>query len=279
MTELAPHEEWDLSLPATISQVDSLEERINARGIYTRRLDLYPFDTVAGEMLAKAFSICRSAIILVQSGYPDEAFGLCRSLYECSIYLRFITSSAEKRDELSRRFLEFGVTSKAFWFDLLDKSPKLTDEQREDVIRYKAENQIPGDPKIMLAPWSENKGLIQKASNEPHPADAEDSTKNLRDKQRAIAYTDTSCYVHCTQPGLNTYTHDWKEPIQIRHPYTPSTNTIQKTCMVIQVHLPEIIKYCLYGMQVESLEGPKAQETSSMSTPLKHDEDKSASIH
>ena len=27
--------------------------------------------------------------------------------------------------------------------------------------------------------------------------------------------------------------------------------------MVIQVHLPEIIKYCLYGMQAESLEDLK----------------------
>jgi hypothetical protein len=260
MTELAPNEEWDRSLPATISQVYSLEERINARGIYTRRMDLYPFDTVAGEMIAKAFAICRSAIVLLQSGYPDEAFGLCRSLYECSIYLRYITSDTEKRDELSRKFLEFGVTSKAFWFELLDKSPTLAAEQREDVIRYKAENQIPNDSRAMFAPWSGVKELARTVSKAPHPTDAEDSTEGIRDKQRAIAYTDTSCYVHCTQPGLNTYTHDWKEPIQTQHPYTPSTNTIQKTCMVIQVHLPEIIKYCLYGMQAESLEDLKPKK-------------------
>ena len=115
MVESTPHEKQDVTLNATIALVDRLENCVNAHQIYTRRPDTYPFDIVAGEMLAKAFSICRAAILLIQCGYPDEAFGLCRSLYECSTYLRYITRDSEKRDELSRKFIRFGETSKALW--------------------------------------------------------------------------------------------------------------------------------------------------------------------
>jgi hypothetical protein len=97
------------TLQSTIEFIDSLEKTVNAMRIYTRRLDQYPFDTVAGELISKCFALSRSAILLTQSGYPDEGFGLCRSLYESSIYLRYITQDIEQRDERARKFLEFGV--------------------------------------------------------------------------------------------------------------------------------------------------------------------------
>jgi hypothetical protein len=172
----------DFSLPATIEIISKLEKTINDLGIYTRRLDIYPFDTVAGEMLSKAFALSRAAALLVEHGYPDEAFGLCRSLYECSIYLRYITQ--QERDERANKFLEFGVTSKAFWFDLLDKGSKLTPAERQDIEQYKAENQIPDDPKRITQPWSEVRKFIEKVSKEPHPIDPDTSTEAFRLKER-----------------------------------------------------------------------------------------------
>jgi Family of unknown function (DUF5677) len=253
-------EEQYFSLEATIEHIDALEKTINDLCIYTRRYDFYPFDTVAGEMLAKAFALSRSAVLLVQNGYPDEAFGLCRSLYESAIYLRFITQDPDRRDERSAAFLEFGVTSKAFWFDLLDKSATLTEEEREDIQRYKAENKIPDDPKRVTRPWSGNWKLIEKVAKEPHPTDSEASTEEFRLKEKAIAYTDTSSYVHCTQPGLNSYTYQWTEPIIVRNSRSLETNTAQKTCMLIQVHLREIVRYCLLGLGVVSLDDLKSRE-------------------
>jgi Family of unknown function (DUF5677) len=262
MLASAPHEEWDLSVRATTRRLKALEKNINSRRIFPRALDLYPFDTVAGEMLGKAFAICRAALVLIKNGFPDEAFSLCRSLYECSTYLRYITCDIEKRDERSRKFLEFGVTSKAFWYSLLDKSSTLTDSEREDAARYKDENQIPDDPRTMFAPWSGERKLGEKVSAAQHPIDADDSTATTRENHRALAFTDTSCYVHCTQPGLNTFSHEWRAPFQIVRSYAPSTNTPEKVCMVIQVTLPEIVRYCLYGMDVEALENLKPRRHS-----------------
>jgi hypothetical protein len=256
-------DEQAFSLEATIGHIDTLEKTINDLQVYTRRSGTYPFDTVAGEMLAKAFALSRSAILLVQHGYPDEAFGLCRSLYECSIYLRYITRERDQLDERSREFLKFGVTSKAFWFDLLDRNSSLTQEEREDIERYKGENKIPDDPKRVTQPWSGVWKLIEKISKEQHPVDADTSTEAFREKEKAIGYTDTSSYVHCTQPGLNSYAYDWKEPILIRKSRSLKTNTAFKTCMVIQVHLREIARYCLFGMDVISLADLKTREHAS----------------
>ena len=248
------------SLEATISYIDTLENTVNDLRVYTRRFDFYPFDTVAGEMLAKAFALSQSAILLVQNGYPDEAFGLCRSLYESAIYLRYITQSLEKRDERSAMFLEFGVASKAFWFDLLDNTSTLTEEERKDIQRYKVENKIPDDPKRVTQPWSGVRRLIEKVAKEPHPTDADTSTEAFRLKEKAIAYTDTSSYVHCTQPGLNNYSYEWKEPIVVRKSRSLKANTAPKTCLLIQVHLREIVRYCLFGLSVVSLNDLKSRE-------------------
>jgi hypothetical protein len=169
------------SLDGTIALVDALEKTVNDLQIFTRRLDFYPFDTVA---------------------------------------------------------------------------------ERDDIERYKRENKIPDDPKRITQPWSGVRRLIERASKEPHPIDPDDSTEAFRDRQRAIAYTDTSAYVHCTQPGLNAYSYGWKEPIRIKGPHA-AASIASKACFVLQVQLREIVRYCLFGMGVVSLDDLKTREDNS----------------
>lgn len=242
-------QEHPSSLDATIAAVNSLEKTVNDLSIYTRRGDVYLFDSVAGEIICKAFALARSAILLVENGYPDEAFGLCRSLYESAIYLRYITQDPDQRDERAMAFLMFGVTSKAFWFSLLAEGSTLSDAQLEEIKRYKAENQIPDDPKIITRPWSGMYRMIETVSKQSHPTDADTSTEMLRTKQKAIAYTDTSCYVHCTQPGLDNYSYAWKEPILVRKS-SERPRMAQKTCILIQDYLKEIVRYSLFGLNL-----------------------------
>jgi hypothetical protein len=129
---------------------------------------------------------------------------------------------------------------------MLSKS-SITQEEREEAERYKAENEIPDDPKRATQPWSGVRRLVERISKEPHPSDLDDSTQDLREKEKAIGYTDTASYVHCTQPGLNSYTYRWKEPILLPRS-SRANSSAQKTCMLIRVHLVEIIRYSLFGM-------------------------------
>lgn len=240
-----------LSLSATILAVDDLQKTIDELRCHTRRYDVYPFDTVAGELLCKAFAISRSAIILCQNGYPDEAFGLCRTLYEISIYLRYITKDNSGIFERAKDYLEFGITSKSFWFEQIRRNgSKITKADLENIERYKREHQIPDDPKRIFRDWSGLKKLVKDISDAPHPLDDGSSSQPLREKQRAISYTDTSAYVHCTQPGVNSYAFEWKEPIIIKKARTGRIDSQTKVCMTISVHLPEVVRYCLFGMGV-----------------------------
>lgn len=217
------------SFEATVAFVDSLQQHINDLSIFTRRGDYYTFDLVAGEAIAKAFSLCRAANLLVQGGFPDEAFALCRSLFELSIYLRHITREPALLQTRSMDFLRFGVNAKGFWADLLNKSDSLTEEQRNEIERYTSENSIPDDPKLVTQPWSGVRRFIEKSSKSPHPADVADSDEKTRDRDRAISYTDTSSCVHCTQPGLDRYAYDWKEPINFRKGMGKIRTTSQKS--------------------------------------------------
>lgn len=245
-----------LTIESTTQLIDGLETFVNKMSVYTRRPDLYPFDTVAGELLSKCFALSRSALLLLQAGYPDEAFGLCRSLYEASIYLRYITREPEHREQRATDYLEFGVTSKAFWFDPLMQGD-LASAERTDIEMYKAENAIPDDPKIVTQPWSGRRKFIETFSKMGHPTDSSASTEHFRLKDKAISYTDTSSYVHCTQPGLNSYTFEWREPIRVRRSKPERGNTAFKTCMVIHSHLRAVVRYCLFGWELASTEDLK----------------------
>jgi Family of unknown function (DUF5677) len=242
------------SFEATIALVDSLQRNINDLRIFTRRGDHYTFDVVAGEIIAKAFMLCRAVIVLVQSDFPDEAFALCRSLFELSVYLRYITREPELLQTRSMDFLRFGVNAKGFWVDLLDKSDTITDDQRIEIERYKSENDIPNDPKLVTQPWSGVWRFIEKYSKQSHPTDTPDSDEKTRDRDRAISYTDTSSYVHCTQPGLDRYAYDWREPIQLPKSDGQNRGNVSKICIVIHVHLRAVIRYSLFGLQIVSMD-------------------------
>lgn len=249
-------EEQTFSVEATTSFIDRFENDINELCVFSRRFDYYPFDAIAGEMIAKSFALSRSAILLIQGGYQDEALGLCRSLYESAMYLRYITEERNALFERSIAFLKFGVTSKAFWLYLAGQSSSITQQERGGLERYRIENRIPvADENAAARPWSGKKGLIKTVSERPHPLDAVDSTVHKRKAERALAYTDTSSYVHCTQPGLNAYAYAVREPIIIRKSHNMfRIDTAQRACVIIQVQLNEVVRYCFYGMNVFSRE-------------------------
>jgi hypothetical protein len=167
-----PSSEVQFSLESTIKAANELEKDINNRQLITRPFDQHPFDIVACELLAKAFALSRSAILLVEHGFSDEAFGLCRSIYESAMYLRYITRDSSKLDERALAFLKFGRDSKAFWLHILKDSAALTPDELKEMEDYAADNEIPTDPKIMMRPWSGVKDMIRTTSQESHPLDA-----------------------------------------------------------------------------------------------------------
>jgi uncharacterized protein (DUF433 family) len=58
---------------------------VDIKGIYVIGPSGRTFDSIAFSILNKAYRLSQACIILLEAGYSDEAFGLARSLIECSL--------------------------------------------------------------------------------------------------------------------------------------------------------------------------------------------------
>src|ERR1017187_149825 len=81
------------------------EAEINALGIYPRNPWMYPFDLVGLATVSKAIALSKACLKLVSSGFPDEAYGLSRSIVECANNLRFVTADWDPRDTHARNYV------------------------------------------------------------------------------------------------------------------------------------------------------------------------------
>ena len=54
-------------------------------------------DKVALGLLSKGITVAESVLLLVESGFPEEAFGLSRTLLEVALNLRFIANRDSER--------------------------------------------------------------------------------------------------------------------------------------------------------------------------------------
>jgi Family of unknown function (DUF5677) len=234
------------SLAVTKAFVDEMEQKINARNFDLRPLETHPFESIAAEFLSKCFALSRASLLLIEAGFPDEAFGMVRTLVECAANLRYITSDKDKQAARVKSFIDYAITERAVWLELI-KNGSYSEEEKAGAIQFAEELRIPNDPKLAYRTWSGLQRFIITVAEPPHPLDQEGSTPFFRKGQMAADYHGPSCYVHCSQPGLDNY-HPSTAKLLIR-PSDPTTHdTSGNTCAIIQIHLREVIRYCFYGM-------------------------------
>ena len=111
-----------MSHPDNSQQIDlirqyvaDVEAEVNCIGVIPRDKFLYSFDSIAFEMLSKAFALSKAAISLLDSKFPDEAYGLIRSLVEIVLNLRYLTEDMKKLDELTELFKTQEKLEKQVW--------------------------------------------------------------------------------------------------------------------------------------------------------------------
>lgn len=95
--------------------ITEASKQINALSIIPRRVSIYTFDTVALEIISKAFSLSNACLTLLAAGFPDEALGLSRSLVECSLTLRYLTVEPDTQESKTQRFAEYDERSQPYW--------------------------------------------------------------------------------------------------------------------------------------------------------------------
>ena len=189
---------------------------IDTKGIYVIAPTGRTFDSLAFSLLSKSYRLGRACITLLEAGYSDEAFGLARSLIECSLNLRYMTMDPAKADSRSNDYVDFAFCEKKHFLGLcrqylgpgkdLDAVEALNSEEG---IEGRWASIVPHRARVKNLSLNDWK-LIEgddwngwKISFEPHPLDDQINRDGWIKKQFAADYRGCSAMVHCSIRSLD----------------------------------------------------------------------------
>lgn len=220
---------------------------VNALNILPRTTHRYVFDHVALEIVSKAFSIAEASLVLIDAGYHEEAYGMCRSAVECALQLRYLTSEADKQADRSSVFVAYSFHYKNFW--TYYARPRFIGKPQEAAIEREVKRwNLTGDPKPVRN-WA--KLDTWKAAQLNHPLDAEFIDHENKSLSYAINYFQPSQYVHCSQPALDGFVPDEGVPFSVASGKPWLRDVPERVSLILLVSLHRVIVYALYGMHVD----------------------------
>jgi Family of unknown function (DUF5677) len=224
-------------------QIDDLQ-------IWRRNIYRYPFDHLADQFLSKAFGLAGSISHLTDAGFNDEAYGLSRSLVEAAVNLRYITAKMDEIQSRTWKFVQFSRTDKNLWMYWTLR--KHAGQPTEQTIRELADREgYVEDGLSAYHHWSEIRDFVRMATEIPHPRDPKDAEMDDRKMQRVNDYYYTSCFVHCSQPGLDNYFDVDSRMVKIHPAKLSSLDIAKRAVRTTNQYLKAVISYCLHGMNVE----------------------------
>ncbi|MBZ5663074.1 MAG: DUF5677 domain-containing protein [Acidobacteriia bacterium] len=225
------------------------EAEVNRLGIVPRLPYRHPFDILGLAMVSKVFALSRACLKLLVLDFPDEAFGLSRSIVECATILRYLTGEPALQYRRSRDFANFAMADKAFWAHYaLEHSTGM--EKESEIRQYMKREGIVADTKPARRHWSGEDGFVWKVAISDHPLDGT-MTQRHRKAEHAANYYYASQFVHCSSPAIDCYCPDEGTPFRLSSS-SGLRNTCRSTLFVITVSVRSSIGYALFGMNVDS---------------------------
>jgi len=230
--------------------VADIQEVIGRIGIIPRAKELYPFDMVALELVNKSFALTRAVLTLLNADFGDEACGLCRSLVECSLTLRYLTKDPATLFQMTDKYIQYIKADKAYWmFQMLETKP---DPEMEKKVYERAKMfGIVPDSKGASKHWSGEKGFARAAFLLVHPLDRSTDTESQKKRTYAVEYKHTSAFVHCAQQALDNYFPEEGQEFIVTRSTERYFKPTQFTLWVLVSHLHAVICYALFGMNVD----------------------------
>jgi hypothetical protein len=242
---------------ATIAKVEDyighVVAAVEGTDFYPRDIRQYAFDTIASSMMSKAVALAKSCIILLKANQPDEAFGLSRSLVECALILRYITSDEALQSERTAQFVGFSFEYKNLWL-YHARNQSAGQPYADEIERYAKRWKLTGDARQAKKHWSRLRGFTWDAQTLIHPLD--DAGFDLyKEKQYAVDYTQTCQWVHCSQPALDNYVQSGGASFAFIESSEEFGNPRRTVLYILVNHLYLVMRFALYGMQITSPEG------------------------
>lgn len=225
------------------------------------RLSVFPrevgavSDKVVCSILSKAFSLADAALILIKTGHPEEAYGLSRSIVECSMNLRYLTQDQDQSEGRARDFANYFFREREYWYAQARQfvtDPALIAE----IDQYAAENGIKADARATMTGWSGVSMWDMIQTN--HPLDGTTFSLSNRKADYAVNYHSPAAYVHASYHAIHGYVVRLFD--STKRPYQPCLKSAgdeqegQKTLYAILTHIHLATGYAVFAMDVTDLQ-------------------------
>lgn len=180
--------------------IETIADLVNETGFYPR-CNVY-LDAVLLALLSKSLAVGSAVRVLVEAGFPEEAFGLSRTLIDLYLTTRYITN----RDASGRadKFAGFSAKEKQGWDRISQKyygRPATTDARRRSEILNEA-RQYPHPH------WWTGRGDHTKQmalEDDTYEIDAASGKPLTAEFDYEVVYKWTSYYVHPTASSLDSH--------------------------------------------------------------------------
>lgn len=245
-----PRSDEKLEIEKVRGYISTVEAEINQMSIVPRSVDEMPFESVALAALSKIVALAKASLALLEADYPDEAYGLSRSLVECATNLRYLTEEPKLRDQRTQDFTHYALADKSYW--LHHAFEQFAGRPEEDEIRkYAASIGINPETKAANRHWSGVNGFVWTTALGAHPLDNPATSKPSKRMSYAVDYHQTSSFVHCAQPALDNYCPEANKPFRISPSSCEYHKSFQKVLFIIVIYVHSAIYYALFGLGLE----------------------------
>jgi uncharacterized protein DUF5677 len=225
------------------------------------------FDSIAFSMINKAYKLGLACIALLKDGHPDEAFGMARSIIECSLNLRYMTLDPAKIDSRANDFVDFVFCEKKYFLEQCRKyfgpGKDLDDVEsfakREGVEKHWAYI-VPNRIQARNLPLNDWK-LIESAdwngwkiATEPHPLDDQINKGGWIKKQFAADFRGGSAMVHCSIRSLDNAFVTFGVPYKVGNDLKTTFDHRFEPLIIIVTNLYLAARYAFFGANVDGSE-------------------------
>jgi Family of unknown function (DUF5677) len=220
-------------------------------------------------MTSKSVALARSCIILLKADQADEAYGLSRSVVECALILRYITSDPALQADRAKQFVLFSFEYKNVWI-YHARNQFAGRPEAAEVERHAKEWNLSGDPKKAKQHWSRLRGFTWDAQSLVHPLDGPAFDVGFKEKQYAVDYFQTCQWVNCSQPALDNYVPDEAAPFRFIKSSDEFGRPGHSVLFTLVNYLHSVMCYAFYGLGISRPKDldPAFADTINAMTPI-----------
>ena len=229
--------------------LDEAQKLTSEWKVFPRNALMFPFDSISLAFVSKGFSLSRACLLLTNGEHFGEAYGLSRSLVECSLILRYLTIDLSSMSQKAKDFFWYSKAYKNYW---LHWCRTVSDKkQMESTERLAKEWKLDGDPQPALDGWVDKRRFTTfRSQKSDHPLDGNWISPQFKASAYAVDYFQTSQFVHCSQPALDSFFPDDGarfEVAQAKGDY--ATARFVAYILISYMHL--VLRYAMYGLGIE----------------------------